>query len=259
MKRMPQIHIKQAMRAIALNRLSRRLSTALPIAMSVILSMALSITLTITLIASPALATSLYELPVVHAGDDTWVVDKADVISRASEGRLNRDLGNLSEQTGNEVRLVVIRRLDYGETIDSFTNQLFERWFPTPEEQANQVVMVVDQVTNTVGIRVGDEVKKTLPDEIAESIAQETAIAPLRKGDKYNQAFRDVSDRIVAVLSGEPDPGPPNMETEVMSESTFTSAEETDTNNATVLVVGFLVAATIIPMATYYLYQIFQS
>ncbi len=252
---MAQVHIKQAIQAIAQTRLCRNLASGLPRALSVILSMAVST----LLIASSALATSLYELPLIHAGDDTWVVDKAEVISRASEGRLNRDLGDLAEQTGNEVRLVVIRRLDYGETIDSFTNSLFERWFPNAEDQATQVVMVVEKVTNSVGIRVGDDVKKTMPDEIAESIAQETAIAPLRKGDKYNQAFRDVSDRIVAVLSGEPDPGPPRMETEVMSESTFTSAEDTDTNNATVIVVGFLIAATIIPMATYYLYQIFQS
>jgi uncharacterized protein len=219
----------------------------------------LGLVLSVMMVASPALATGLYEMPLLSSGDDTWIVDKADVISRATEGRLSRDFKALAEQTGTEVRMATIRRLDYGETIDSFTNQLFERWYPTPEEQNNKVLLVADKVTNTVGIRIGERVEETMPSDTAQSVAQETAIAPLRKGDKYNQAFLDASERMVAVLSGEPDPGPPAVEDEIMSESTFTSAEETDTNNATIIVVAFLVAATIIPMATYYLYQIFQS
>ncbi|MEM7770121.1 MAG: TPM domain-containing protein [Cyanobacteria bacterium P01_A01_bin.37] len=219
----------------------------------------LGLMLSFMVVASPALATSLYEMPLVHAGGDTWIVDKAEVISRANEGRLMRDFEALSEETGTEIRMATIRRMDYGETIDSFTDKLFERWYPTREEQENQVLLVIDQVTNTVGIRIGDGVEDTMPDAIAQSVAKETAIVPLRKGDKYNQAFLDASERMVAVLSGEPDPGPPILEDEIMSESTFTSAEDTDTNNATVLVIGFLVAATIIPMATYYIYQILQS
>ncbi|MFM8009184.1 MAG: YgcG family protein, partial [Dolichospermum sp.] len=41
-------------------------------------------------------------------------------------------------------------------------------------------------------------------------------------------------------------------------EGTFTKAEDTDKENATVWVVGLLIAATVIPMATYYIYQVFQ-
>ncbi|MGB3496414.1 MAG: TPM domain-containing protein [Elainellaceae cyanobacterium] len=209
--------------------------------------------------ALPAHATSLYEMPIVSSGDSTWVVDEAEIISRANEGRLSRDLGALAEESGSEVRLVTIRRLDYGETVQSFTDKLFEKWYPTPDEQSNQVLMVLDNVTNNVAIHIGDGVTDRLSAEIAESVAQETALAPLREDDKYNQAFLDVSDRLVAVLSGQPDPGPPAVEEIASAEGTFASAEETEKSNATVIVVGFLVAATIIPMATYYLYQIIQS
>lgn len=43
-------------------------------------------------------------------------------------------------------------------------------------------------------------------------------------------------------------------------EGTFKTAEETnkDKGNATAWVVGLLIAATVIPMATYYLYQVNQ-
>ena len=218
-----------------------------------ILPLALMILAT-QLVASPASATGVYQMPKLSAGDATWVIDQAEVISRLNEGKISSALDNLAKQTGNEVRIVTIRRLDYGETPNSFTKELFKKWFPTPEAQANQTLLVIDTLTNGTAISTGDKVKSLLPDNIAESVASETVLVPLRDGDKYNQAFLDASDRLVAVLSGNPDPGPPQIAETVSVEGTFKKAEETDTGNATIWVVGFLIAATIIPMATYYLY-----
>jgi uncharacterized protein len=76
---------------------------------------------------------------------------------------------------------------------------------------------------------------------------------PLKDGAKYNQALIDASQRLGAVLSGAEDPGPPEART-VSIESTFTSAEETDDNSATLWVIVLLVLATAIPMATYFWY-----
>lgn len=207
---------------------------------------------------APAYATGVYNFPPSPAVGD-WVIDEADILSRLTEGTLSGTLGDLAKQTGNEVRLVTIHRLDYGETIDSFTNQLFEKWFPTTDAQANQILLVLDNVTNTVAIRTGEAIKAVIPNETAESVAQETFMAPLRNGNKYNQAFTDASDRLVAILSGQPDPGPPVIASNVQTEGTFATPEETKQSNATVWVIGLLLAATIIPMATYYLYLAIQS
>lgn len=218
-----------------------------------ILPLALMILAT-QLVASPSLATGVYQMPNIRMGDRTWVIDQAEVLSRLNEGKISTDLENLAKQTGNEVRIVTIRRLDYGETPESFTKQLFEKWFPTPEAQANQTLLVIDTLSNGIAIRTGDKAKSLLPDDIAESVVSQTVLAPLRDGDKYNQAFLDASDRLVAVLSGEPDPGPPQIAQTVNVEGTFKSAGETDTNNATIWVIGLLLAATIIPMVTYFIY-----
>jgi uncharacterized protein len=210
------------------------------------------------LFATSASATGVYEIPIITSGEHTWVVDQAEVISRLNEGKISSTLENLANQTGNEVRIVTVRRLDYGETPESFTKALFEKWFPTKEAQANQTILMIDTVTNGGAIITGDKVKSLLPDETAVSVASETLMAPLRGGNKYNQAFLDASDRLVAVLSGEPDPGPPQIADNVQVEGTFKKAEETDKGNATAWVIGLLIAATIIPMATYYIYQVFQ-
>jgi uncharacterized protein len=153
---------------------------------------------------------------------------------------------------------VTIRRLDYGETPESFAQGLFSKWFPTAAERANQVLLLLDTVTNGTALVVGDQAKSLLTDSIAQSVTDETLGTALRGGNKYNQGFLDVSDRLVAVLSGKPDPGPPEVTETVKVEGTFTKAEETDQGNATAWVVGLLIAATVIPMATYYIYQVFQ-
>lgn len=218
------------------------------------------ISLQLWLIGTPAAtATGVYSMPNLSAGDPTWIVDQAGALSRITRNELNGELDKLAKQTGKEVRFVTIHRLDYGETIDSFAKKLFQKWFPTSEAQANQVLIVLDNVTNTIAVQTGDDVKSSLSDQIAESVTQETMMVPLRGGNKYNQAFLDASDRLVAVLSGEPDPGPPVIEDTIQTEGTFARAEETDDRSATVVVVVLLVLATVIPMATYYIYQVMQS
>jgi len=210
------------------------------------------------LVAAPVNAISLYQMPNISAGESTWVIDKSEVLSRINEGKLSNRLENLAKETGNEVRIVTVRRLDYGETVESFGQALFAKWYPTPEAQANQTLVLVDTLTNNTAIITGEAVKQIMSDEIIKSVASETMAAPLRQGDKYNQAFLDGCDRIIAVISGEPDPGPPIIEEVVQIESTFTSAEETDTQNATIWVVGLLIIATVVPMATYFFYQGFS-
>ncbi|MFB8798497.1 MAG: TPM domain-containing protein [Microcoleus sp.] len=206
----------------------------------------------------PALATGVYEMPVLSAGDRTWVWDKGDVLSRSSESTISSVLDNLEKQTGKEVRFVTIHRLDYGETTASFANQLFEQWFPATEDQTNQILLVLDTVTNSATIRTGEGVKSLLTDEIAQSVAGETLQVPLREGNKYNEAFTAASDRLATVLSGQPDPGAPEVVDNTQVEGTFKKAEETDQGNATVIVVVLLVLATVIPMVTYFWYQGFS-
>ncbi|WP_404783762.1 photosystem II repair protein Psb32 [Altericista sp. CCNU0014] len=217
-----------------------------------------SIVLVATLLMLPvamgsAIATGIADVPLVRAGSPTKLIDQGEVLSLLNKNALDKKLTKLAETTGNEVRFVTIRRFDYGLTAPTFTNELFERWFPTPETQAKQTLILLDTQTKTTGIRTGDEVKRIMTDDVAQSIAEETMLPPIREGN-YNQGFLDAANRLSLVLSGESDPGPPEIKV-VEVESTFTKAEETDDKSASIIVVVLLLAATIIPMATYYWYQ----
>jgi uncharacterized protein len=205
----------------------------------------------------PALATAVYEIPTVSAGVPTWIVDKADVLSLATKGKVKGTLEQLANQTGKEVRFVTIHRLDYGDTIQTFTDKLFKKWFATEAQQANQTLIVLDNVTNTIGMTTGSDVKSTLTEPIATSIVTETMQAPLRAGNKYNQSVDNAADRLVAVISGQADPGPPVIKSAPEVGRTYLKAEETAANRDSfvIIVVGLLIAATVIPMATWWWYQ----
>ncbi len=205
--------------------------------------------------AAPAIATSLYEMPLT--APEQPILDIGNTLSRLTTGKINNDLTQLAQNTGSDVHFVTIHRLDYGETTDSFTEQLFAQWFPTPEAQANQTLLVFDTLTNTSAIRAGAALGDRLPADTATSVAQETLLVPIRAGN-YNEAFIDAKDRLVAVLSGQPDPGPPVVESTISTASTFKKAEETDRGGATVVVVVLLILATVIPMVTYFAYQGFS-
>lgn len=204
----------------------------------------------------PAGATGVYQMPATPE-PGAWVFDEANQISRLNEGRLSDELQTLADSTGNQVRFVTIHRLDYGETPQSFADELFEQWFSTPEAQAQQTLIVLDDVTNGIGIRVGERSAERLTPAIAESVAQETMKLPLLQNNQYNKAFLEASSRLTAVLSGAADPGPPEMDSTIQVEGTFATAEETEANrsSATIWVIVLLVLATVIPMATYYWYQ----
>lgn len=202
----------------------------------------------------PAQATGVYELPPLPADKPLWVLDEAEVLSRFNQNSLSSKLEKLADETGQQVRFVTIRRLDYGETVDTFAKQLFEKWFADPATQQKQTLLVLDTLTNNAGIYRGEGTRPLLSDETATSVVQETLMAPLRDGDRYNQAFLDTGDRLVAILTGQPDPGPPRVASIVETEGTFATPEETAQSNATLWVIALLIAATVIPMATYYFY-----
>lgn len=200
---------------------------------------------------TPVWATSATEIP--FSGAAASVIDEGNVLSAVTEGSVGRSLQDLSEATGINVHIVTLHRLDYGETPQSFVDDLFNQWFPDPESQANQVIIALDTVTNGTAIHYGEAVAERLNPDTAESIVQETMRVPLREGN-YNQSVLDTVNRLTKVLKGEPDPGPPVVR-ETIVEKTYKSKEETDDRSATIIVVALLIAATVIPMVTYFMYQ----
>jgi uncharacterized protein len=202
---------------------------------------------------APAIATGVYEMP--EAAPANHILDQSELLSRLTEGQISGELNDLLTQHQQNVNIVSVRRLDYGETIATFTQQLFDRWYPTPEAQANQTLLVIDSLTNNTAIVQGAKSQAAMAAEIATSVAQETVLVPLQQGNRYNQAFLDASARLSQVLAGQEDPGAPEVAEFTVPERNFATPEETKESNALVWVGVLLVLSTAIPMATYWFYQ----
>jgi uncharacterized protein len=207
------------------------------------------------LMATPALAaTTIQDVPNITADSNNWVADEADLLSPIAKRTVNKTLSQVAKQTGNEVRMVTIRGLNYGVTPQNFVDELFANWFPAEASQGNQALLLLDIKTKDAAIHVGKQAQAVISNDLAQSLALESLLIPIRQGN-YNQAFQDTATRIAAVLSGEADPGPPVVETAQLPERSYKTSEETNDFNATIIVGVLLALATIIPMVTYFIYQ----
>jgi uncharacterized protein len=209
-----------------------------------------------TAFTAAAIAAEVYDIPELPAGDRTWIRDMASVLSSSTEGSIKAKLEELAQKTGDQVRVLTVRRIDFGQPTQEFADQVFAKWFKTSEEKATQTLLLVATEDHRTAIVTGEKVKLVLPDAIATSVVSETMLYPAQKSN-YNQAVTDGINRLVTVLSGETDPGPPKLVEVALpqSGSNFKTAEETDGTSSTVIVIGLLIAATVIPMVTYFWFQ----
>ncbi|MGB7415533.1 MAG: TPM domain-containing protein [Thermosynechococcaceae cyanobacterium] len=206
------------------------------------------------LMAAPALAaTTVQDIPNISTDSSNWIADEAELLSPLVKRNINQTLSNIAKETGNEIRMVTVRGLNYGVTPQSFTDELFTAWFPDTV-QGNQTLMVVDAKTKDAGIRVGKTSQADIPEAFAQSLTSESLLIPIRNGN-YNQAFQETAARAAAVLSGETDPGPPVTEIAQLPERNYKTSEETNDFNSTIIVVVLLVIATVVPMVTFFIYQ----
>jgi uncharacterized protein len=206
---------------------------------------------------APAAAIGVAEMPATPP--EGHVLDLSEILSRITEGQINTQLDKLAADSKQDVVFVSVRRLDYEETVDTFAQALFDRWYPTPDSRANKTLLVIDSLTDNTSIIQGETSQAAMAADIATSVAKETVLVPLKYGNRYNQAFLDASDRVSLVLAGQEDPGAPEFKEVINVEGNFATPEETKESNATTWMIVLLFLSTAIPMATYYFYQYMGS
>lgn len=219
---------------------------------------AIALLISFNLLAVPAFALQVSDIPdlteIKTLADQTWVIDDSEVLSALTKSTTASKAAKLAEQTGINVHVVAIQRIDLGQPASEFAAELFDKWFPTESDKANQVLLLLATEDHRTAIQTGSKVKELLPDSIATSIADETMLYPARKAN-YNQAVNEGISRLEAVLRGKPDPGAPLLVVEESETSNYATKEETEASSSNVVVILLLILATLLPMATYYWLQ----
>ena len=183
---------------------------------------------------------------------ETLVIDEADVLSRASRGELESKLRSFEDQRV-DARLITLRRLDYGISLNSFGEELLETW---SSPSGNPLLLMLIETQNKRSAVVADQkLEEQLPSSLLTSTARTTMSQPLRDGDRYRQASLDGISRLEVVLSGGADPGPPVEVERTTLPTNIPTAEETKESNAFTWVIVLLVVGTIVPMATWWVFS----
>ena len=180
------------------------------------------------------------------------VVDTADLLSRAANTELDKRL----EAFGGsdlDARLVTLRRLDYGLSLDGLGQGLLQRW-STPGGP-DQLLLLIESQNNSAAVVASEGLTQRLPADVLSSTAISTMGLPLREGARYRQASLDALDRLGAVLQGEADPGPPQLQERLPIETNIPTREETASSNALLWVVVLLVVGTLVPMITWWVFS----
>jgi len=201
-------------------------------------------------LAPAALATGAQDFPATAPA--SRVVDEADLLSRAASTDLERRLESLTADHV-DARLVTLRRLDYGLSLDALGQGLLERWAPT--QQSNQLILLIESQNNSAAVVASQGLEQRLPQELLSSTAISTMGLPLREGARYRQASLDALDRLGAVLQGDADPGPPQLQERLPIETNIPTKEETASSNALLWVVVLLVVGTLVPMITWWVFS----
>ena len=213
--------------------------------------MAAALVLT-SLIAPPAaLATGLADFPVQRPS--SHVIDSADVLSRAASGDVNQRLEQFSE-LGVDARLVTLRRLDYGISLETLGEELLQQW----QDEASRdglLLLLIEGQNNSAAVVASTALLEQLPSTLLSSTAISTMGLPLREGSRYRQASLDALSRLEVVLNGGEDPGPPQLVERMPVETNIPTKEETESSNAFLWVVVLLVVGTLVPMITWWVFS----
>lgn len=181
------------------------------------------------------------------------VLDQADLLSRAADTELDRRLQDFG---GDHVdaRLLTLRRLDYGLSLDALGEQLVERW-SAGEPDRSLLLLLIESQNNSAAVVASSDLEGQLPSELLSSTAISTMGLPLREGARYRQASVDALDRLAVVLNGGEDPGPPQLVERMPIETNIPTREETQSSNAFLWVVVLLVVGTLVPMITWWVFS----
>jgi uncharacterized protein len=207
--------------------------------------------LSLWLLVPTALAVAPVDFPSVRPSDP--VLDGAEVLSRSSRTELNARLQELDQQR-LDARLITVRRLDYGLTLNSFGEQLLERW-SGPAGEAPLLLMLIEAQNKQATVVADSALSSRLPAELLRSTGRTTMSQPLRDGDRYRQASLDGIERLDVVLNGGEDPGPPVEVERTTLPTNIPTKEETEESNAFTWVIVLLVVGTIVPMATWWVFS----
>jgi uncharacterized protein len=123
------------------------------------------------------------------------VEDRAKIIDKQTENRLNTFLAELETKTGAQMVVLTVETTG-GVPVDQFSIDLAREWKLGQFEKNNGVLMVIARKDRKYSIEVGTGLDRVLPDTFCSEVAKTLFIPNFRAGD-YNQGIYQGSIAII--------------------------------------------------------------
>ncbi|MEG3954691.1 TPM domain-containing protein [Microcoleus sp. herbarium2] len=129
-------------------------------------------------------AITVQEVPNPREVNNTWVTDKANILSDNTETQLNQMISELEAKNGSEIAVVTVPDTKPSATPKAFATELFNFWRIGKKGKNNGVLLLISSGERRVQIETGSGIQSILPEAKAVGII-ETEITPRFKQQDF--------------------------------------------------------------------------
>jgi uncharacterized protein len=144
-------------------------------------------------------AITVQEVPNPRQVNNTWVTDKANILSDSTETQLNQMISDLEAKNGSEIAVVTVPDTKPSATPKAFATELFNFWGIGKKGKNNGVLLLISSGERRVQIETGSGIQSILPDAKAVGIIQ-TEITPRFKQQDFDGGTLAGTKALVNVL-----------------------------------------------------------
>ena len=144
-------------------------------------------------------AITVQEVPNPRQVNNTWVTDKANILSDSTETQLNQMISYLETKNGSEIAVVTVPDTKPSATPKAFATELFNFWGIGKKGKNNGVLFLISSGERHVQIETGSGIQSILPDAKAVGII-ETEITPRFKQQDFDGGTLAGTKALVKVL-----------------------------------------------------------
>ena len=129
------------------------------------------------------------------------VNDNAQILSESAKELLSEELKAHEDRTSNQVVVLTITSLQ-GESIEDYSNQVYNEWGLGQQDMDNGILMVVVSDERKMRIEVGYGLEGEMTDLMAGRIIREVMAPRFREGD-YDGGVTEGALAVIGVLEGQ--------------------------------------------------------
>jgi uncharacterized protein len=144
-------------------------------------------------------AITVKEVPNPRQVNNTWVTDKANILSNSTETQLNKMISDLEAKNGSEIAVVTVPDTKPSATPKAFATELFNFWGIGKKGKNNGVLLLISSGERRIQIETGSGIQSILPDAKAVRII-ETEITPRFKQQNFDGGTLAGTKALVNVL-----------------------------------------------------------